>query len=157
MHVYMYVLCMHVCTSVYMYECLYAYMYACSYVCMYLQTKTGGKRMMRHDRSRGGSVSVASSTITSWSRVILPWSPTPASPSLLYLPSFSSTIYIYDVSAVDWIVNVVRRTLATNHPSPFFPLPLCDLRFRMLFPLLPAYFKPRAIPLLPSLDFDSMY
>ena len=97
MHVYMYVLCMHVCTSVYMYVCLYAYMYACSYVCMYLQTKTAGKRMMRHDRSRGGSISVASSTITSWSRVILPWSPTPASPSLLYLPSFSSTIYIYNI------------------------------------------------------------
>jgi hypothetical protein len=157
MHACMYI-CMHICT----YVCMYAYMYACSHVCMYLQTKTGGKRMMRHDRSRGGSISVASSTVTPWSTGSFPWSPTPVSPSLLF---FSYT-YIYRsapalsdtcVSAVDWIVNVVRRTLATNHPSPFFPVPLCDLPFRMLFPLLPAYFKPRAIPLLPSLDFDSMY
>ena len=95
--------------------------------------------------------------------MILPWSPTPTSPSLLY---FSSTIYIYigllppclilDVSVVDWFVNVVRRTFDTNHPSPFFPLTLCDLPFRMPFPLLPAYFKPRAIPLLPSLDLTSI-
>ena len=79
---------------------------------------------MRHDRSRGGSISVASSTVTPWSTGSFPWSPTPVSPSLLF---FSYT-YIYRsapalsdtcVSAVDWIVNVVRRTLATNHPSPF--------------------------------------
>ena len=112
-HVYMYV-CMHV----RMFVCLYAYMYARSYVCLYLQTKTGGKLMMRHDRSRGGNISAASSTITSWSRGILLWSPTPASPTLLY---FSSIYYIYvgllppclilDVSAVDWIINIARRLL----------------------------------------------
>ena len=81
-------ICMHICT----YLCMYAYMYACSHVCMYLQTKTGGKRMMRHDRSRGGSISVASSTVTPWSTGSFPWSPTPVSPSLLF---FSYThIYI---------------------------------------------------------------
>ena len=55
MHACMYV-CMHICVYVCMSVCLYAYMYACSNVCMYLQTKTGGKRMMRHDRLRGGSI-----------------------------------------------------------------------------------------------------
>ena len=165
---------MHVCMYVRIYVCMHAYMcvrmYACSYVSMYLQTKTGGKRMMRHDRSRGGSIYLLP---------LLPSHPGPGwfflglPPLRLLLFSISPQRYIYyillyigllppclilDVSVVDWIVNVVRRTLATNHPSPFFsPLPLCDLPFRMLFPLLPAYFKPRAIPLLPSLDFDSMY
>jgi hypothetical protein len=164
--------CMHVCMYVRIYVCMHAYMcvrmYECSYVSMYLQTKTGGKRMMRHDRSRGGSI------------YLLPLLPSHPGPGCFLVShpcvSFSSLfllndIYyillyigllppclILDVSVVDWIVNVVRRTLATNHPSPFFfLLPLCDLPFRMLFPLLPAYFKPRAIPLLPSLDFDSMY
>ena len=47
--------------------------------------------MIRHDRSRGGSISVASSTVTPWSTGSFPWSPTPVSPSLLF---FSYT-YIY--------------------------------------------------------------
>ena len=93
-HAYMYTrvhVCMHACTYVCMFVCIYVCTFVFLYVCMYLQTKTGGKLMMRHDRSRGGNISAASSTITSWSRGILPWSPIPASPTLLY---FSSIYYL---------------------------------------------------------------
>ena len=58
-------MCVYACIYVFMYarvhECMHACTYVCMYVCMhvrmFLQTKTGGKLMMRHDRSRGGSMS----------------------------------------------------------------------------------------------------
>ena len=105
MHVHMYVCtylrlyaCMHVCMFVAIYVRMYACMHVCMLTCMHVRMfvcickpRQEGKRMMRHDRSRGGSISVASSTITPWSTGSFPWSPTPVSPSLLF---FSYT-YIY--------------------------------------------------------------
>jgi hypothetical protein len=76
-----------------LYVCLYTYMYVTSFVCTYLQTKTGGKRMMRHDRSRGGSISVASSTVTARTRGL---QPLPLIPVLIFLLStYITRTYVY--------------------------------------------------------------
>ena len=101
---------MCVCTHAYMYLCMHMYMYACMYVCMYVcihvcmfvcmfalcmypRTKAGGKRMMRHDRSRGGSISVASSTVTPRSRGL---QPLPLVPALIsFLSTYITRTYVY--------------------------------------------------------------
>ena len=150
--------CMHAC----MYVCTYVCMHICMHVRMFLQTKTGGKLMMRHDRSRGGSMSVASPSITSWSRGIASSLVShPCLRLLLFSLLFSST-YIYRYRSPPALSDTwcfrhrldcqCCPTLATN---PLSPLPLCDLPYRLLFPLLPTHFTPRTVSFLTSLHFDA--
>ena len=90
MHACMYI-CMHICT----YVCMYAYMYACSHVCMYLQTKTGGKRMMRHDRSRGGSI------------YLLPLLPSHPGPGGFFLSLPPLRLLLFSISPQRYILYII--------------------------------------------------
>ena len=144
---------MYVCIHVCMLVCIYVCMFICSYVCMYLQTKTGGKRTMRHDRSRGGSISVASSTVTP-----LPLIPAPIS----LLSTYITRTYVYLLfSAVDvasqGIVGVVAYLLTIDPFSPHFPSFFLRPSVPSALPFFLLRILHRVLSLLPSLDLDSMY
>ena len=131
-HVYMYV-CMHV----RMFVCLYAYMYARSYVCMFVCIY----------KLRQGESSWCATIDQEGVIYLLPLLPShpglggfffglPPLRPLLFSTSPLYIIYIRRSAPALSDTWCFRRrldyqygpTLATNHLSPLFPLPLCDLR-----------------------------
>ena len=59
--------CMYACTYVCMHVCMLLCIYVCMFVCLYVcicKPRLGESAWIRYDRSRGGSIYVASSTVT---------------------------------------------------------------------------------------------